>query len=161
MKSMFMAIILLALVAKCNLFAIESTGNLTLDDFFTNVEKINSGIDTVKGKINRTNAYIIWALNDPNDFNANIATQSYAEASASAAKKYATLPSITLNTASFKTVMTPDNLLIFIAHVTEAQKELAAIGKDADDISKNAQALIDNAKALPAEAKKLSPMKVP
>jgi hypothetical protein len=97
---------------------------------------------------------VIWALNDPNDYNANITGKSYADACAYATTKYANQPSVTLNTANFRTVMTMDNLTIFIDHVSEAKKELIGLSADLATIGKNAQELIDNAKVLPAEAKK-------
>jgi|GEM_PF-2718252 len=161
MKALLIVFTLVIVLFNSNLFSIENTGNQTLDSFFTNVEKINTGIDAVKVKINHINSYIIWALNDPNDYNSNIIGKNYADAANYAYQKYASQASVTVNTSNFLNILTPQNMQQFMEHVKEAQKEMEAISKNVDEISKNAQDLINNAKALPAEAKSLSPLKAP
>jgi len=161
MKTLPMVFIIVILLFNGNLLAIEKTGNQSLDNFFTNVEKTNTGVNFIKDKINRINYYIIWALNDPGDYSSNIASKSFADAANYASQKYASQDRVTVNTTNFLNVLTPQNLQQFIEHIKEAQKEIATIGKDVDDLSKNAQDLINNAKALPAEAKSLSPLKAP
>ncbi|MDP3114886.1 MAG: hypothetical protein Q8M98_08920 [Candidatus Cloacimonadaceae bacterium] len=143
-------------------FAVEDTGNQKINEFFGNVESVGERVSTIKQKINRVNSYLVWIMNDPEDYNRCISGLSYSAAADSAYARYSkTEGNLTLNTSGFISILSLDNIEVLQGHLSECKREMQDLSTDVEYIGSEIQQLISNSTSLPSEAKKLSVLKIP
>jgi len=144
------------------LFSAKTTGNSTIDSFFSNIEKTDKKLSEVNNKLARIQNYLILAFTNPEQLIAQTAGQDITTAMATVSNldEIAGEVVIKVNPNTLQVLLdAPD--FDFMGNTRQMVTDLTTIASDIKDISKSVQDIAKDAGKIPSEAKNLSPMKIP